>query len=101
MLQNQKIVRLFQSRFQKHDNYLNKYLLPCLIKNVEKIEKKDVHFQLDVDRIINISLSHKNVEELCECKWFDTFDKYLKENPDVNIMLSTPNEYRKQSRMQK
>ena len=66
-----------------------------IIKNVEKIEKKDVHFQLDVDRIINISLSHKNVEELCECKWFDTFDKYLKENPDVNIMLSTPNEYRK------
>ena len=52
-----------------------------IIKNVEKIERKDVHFQLDVDRIININLSHKNIEELCECKWFDAFDKYLKENP--------------------
>ena len=62
-----------------------------IIKNVEKIEKKDVHFQLDVDRIINISLSHKNVEELCECKWFDTFDKYLKERDHHLLMKRVAN----------
>lgn len=77
------------------EEFLNK-----IIKKVEKIIRKDNHFQLDVDRIININLSHKNILELLESKWFENFFQYVtqefpKENQNYNIHLSTPNEYRK------
>lgn len=69
--------------------------IATVIKSVEKTEKKDNYFQLDVDRIVNVHLSHQKMIELTENKWFESLCKYLKENPDSKIKLSTPNEYRK------
>lgn len=64
-------------------------------KTVERVEKKDPYFQLDVDRIININLNHESIIELTGSKWFDKLLTYLKANPDCRIKLTTPYEYSK------
>jgi len=67
-----------------------------IVKQIEKTNKKDPHFQLDVDRIVNINLSHDNIISLTEAKWFEKLDAYLtskKENPPIK--LSTIIEYKK------
>lgn len=67
-----------------------------IVKQIEKTNKKDPHFQLDVDRIVNINLSHDNIISLTEAKWFEKLDAYLnskKENPPIK--LTTIIEYKK------
>ncbi len=63
---------------------------------VEKVEKKDKHFQLDVDRIVNINLSHERMIELTDAKWFENLSEYLKENSEnTRIKITTLLEYKK------
>lgn len=85
----------YYDEFTPSENISVQDYIATIIKNVEKTEKKDTHFQLDIDRIININITHQKMIELTESKWFETLHKYLKENSDSKIKLSTPNEYRK------
>jgi len=64
-------------------------------KTVEKIEKKDSYFQLDVDRIVCINLSHDAIVDLTAAKWFDKLLAYFEANPESRVKLSTILEYRK------
>lgn len=72
-----------------------KDFVASIIKAVQKIEKKDKYIQLHPERIINIDLSHNELQELLQAKWFDAFSKYLKENPDICIKTVTPSLYNK------
>lgn len=65
-----------------------------IVKLSEKMDKKDTYFQSSPDRIINISLSHKDIEELLETKWFDKLSSYLNSIPDCKLKLTNVNEFR-------
>lgn len=64
-------------------------------KNVEKIERKDNYFQLDVDRIVCINLNHEMIVELTNKKWFEKLSDYLEGNPESRIKIATLSDYRK------
>ncbi|MBR5645619.1 MAG: DUF1926 domain-containing protein [Treponema sp.] len=64
-------------------------------RNVEKIEKKDKYFQCAPCRIVNINLTHQQMIELIESKFFENLDKYLKNNPNCRIKTTTPLAYKK------
>lgn len=64
-------------------------------KSVEKIERKDNYFQLDVDRIVCINLTHEKIIELTSSKWFDKLAQYIENNPDSRIKFTTLTEYKK------
>lgn len=66
-----------------------------IIKDSEKIEKKDNYFQFSPDRIVNISLSHEELQILLENKWFEKLDAYLKDNPDTKLKLATTGDFHK------
>lgn len=66
-----------------------------ILKSAEKIEKKDTYFQSSPDRIVNMSLTHKQVEALIANKWFEKLDSYIKGNPDCKLKLINPTEFRK------
>ena len=68
-----------------------------IIKAVEKIEKKDKYVQLHPDRVITINFTHEQIASLVESKWFESFAKYLKANPDSRIKTTTPSLFRKNS----
>lgn len=74
-----------------------KDFVSSIIKAVQKVSKKDKYVQIDPARIINIQLSHKEIAELIQNKWFDAFTKYLKENPDTPIKTTTPSLYNKEN----
>ena len=63
-------------------------------KSVLKIEKKDTHLQLDADRIVAITLTPKQAAKLNESKWFERLGKYIDENKDGRVKLTTLNNYR-------
>lgn len=73
-----------------------KDFVASIIKAVQKIEKKDKYCQLSPKRIVNINLSHKQAQELLSAKWFDSFAKFLKENPDTPIVTTIPSNYNKE-----
>lgn len=66
-----------------------------LIKLVEKMEKKDKYLQNDPERIVTISLSHEQLKVLLEKKWLENLEKFLFENPENRIKLTTVSNYRK------
>jgi hypothetical protein len=66
-----------------------------IIKAIEKIEKKDKYVQLQPDRVVTICLDHKSMARLIEAKWFESFAKYLKANPDSRIKTTTPSLFKK------
>ncbi|MCR4735804.1 MAG: DUF1926 domain-containing protein [Treponema sp.] len=68
-----------------------------IIKAVEKVEKKDSAPRAEVDRIVNIGLSHEHLVQLMEAKWFEKLYDFYQLNPDSRIKFSTPSEYRKNS----
>lgn len=66
-----------------------------IIKASEKIEKNNQYFQVSPNRIVNISLSHDEISQLLENKWFDKLDLFLKENQNCKLKLCNPFEYKK------
>lgn len=66
-----------------------------IVKNAEKMDKKDDYFQSSPDRIINISFSHKEISLLLENKWFEKLSTYLEKNPDCKLKLINPLEFKK------
>ena len=86
----------YYNNFIPNSNTSPEDFISAIVKSVEKIEKKDPHFQLNVDRIVNINLSHENIINLTENKWFEKLDEYLKKNIDKTpIKLTTIIEYKK------
>ena len=63
-------------------------------KAVLKVEKKDTHIQLDADRIIAITLTPQQVAKLNETKWFELLGKYINDNANSRVKLTTLNAYR-------
>ena len=63
-------------------------------KAVLKVEKKDTHIQLDADRIIAITLTPQQAAKLNETKWFEQLGKYIDDNKDGRVKLTTLNAYR-------
>jgi len=60
-----------------------------------KENKKSSFIQFVPDRIVNIELSHKELANLLETKWFDRLFDYLKENPDIEVKTTTVQLYNK------
>ena len=79
--------------FKPNSEILPEEFLWNIEKNVLKAEKKDVHFQLDADRIVVIPLTPENAEELTNSKWFEKLEKYLS-STETRIRLTTPNNFR-------
>ena len=65
-----------------------------IIKQVEKVEKKDTYLQYEPERIVNISFSHEQLSHLLEKNWFEELYSYL-ENNETRIKISTPYIYGK------
>ena len=63
-------------------------------KAVLKVEKKDTHIQLDADRIIAITLTAQQAAKLTDSKWFELLGKYIDDNKDGRVKLTTLNAYR-------
>ncbi len=63
-------------------------------KAVLKVEKKDTHLQLDADRIIAITLTPQQCTKLNDTKWFEKLGKYIDDNKEGRIKLTTLNAYR-------
>ena len=63
-------------------------------KAVLKVEKKDTHIQLDADRIIAITLSPQQAAKLNDAKWFELLGKYIDDNKDGRVKLTTLNSFR-------
>lgn len=68
-----------------------------LIKTIQRIEKKDKYIQLSPNRIININISHSQITSLLQNKWFESLNKYLKQNSKLPIKLSNPGIYKKEN----
>ncbi len=79
--------------FKPNSEILPEEFLWNIEKSVLKAEKKDVHFQLDADRIVVIPLTPENAEELTNSKWFEKLEKYLS-STETRICLTTPNNFR-------
>jgi len=62
-------------------------------KAIEKIEKKE-SLQGSVDRIVNISLSHEDLQTLIEKDWFNQLNKAISDESSL-IKTITPSDYRK------
>ncbi|MCI6809644.1 MAG: DUF1926 domain-containing protein [Spirochaetia bacterium] len=67
-----------------------------ILKMAEKMDRKDSYFQFSPNRIISISLTHAQIEELINCKWFEKLNSYLEAN-DTKLKLINPTEYRKEN----
>ena len=65
-----------------------------ILESVEYVEKKNPFFQSEPERIINLSLDHKEMQALIEGKWFNKLYDYLKEVD--NVYLTTPYYFRKE-----
>lgn len=63
-------------------------------KAVLKVEKKDTHIQLDADRIVAISLTPQQAAKLNDSKWFELLGKYIDDNKDGRVKLTTLNAFR-------
>lgn len=63
-------------------------------KAVLKVEKKDTHLQLNADRIIAITLTPQQASKLNETKWFELLGKYIADNQNGRVKLTTLNLYR-------
>lgn len=74
---------------EEPSDFINK-----ILKQVEKIDKKDVYCQLQPERIINISLTHEKYIELQEVKWFEKLSDYLKKNEN-DVKTTTNYQYEK------
>ncbi len=88
---------LYYNELLPKNNMLAEEFIWNIEKSVLKIEKKETRLQLDADRIVTLSLTPKQAAILMESKWFESLEKYLKENPDSRIKLTTPNLYRQHS----
>lgn len=66
-----------------------------IVKAVDKIQKKDKYVQLQPDRVININIDHQLMADLIESKWFESFAKYLQNNPELNVKTTIPSLFRK------
>ena len=60
-----------------------------IVRQVEKVEKKDTYLQYEPERIVNICFSHEQFKELIEKGWFEELSNYL-ENNETRIITSTP-----------
>ena len=60
-----------------------------IVKQVEKVEKKDSYFQYEPERIVNICFTHAQFRMLMEKGWFEELYSYL-ENNETRIITSTP-----------
>ncbi len=91
-----KSIDIFASydEFIPSPQMMNEEFIWNIEKAVMKAEKKDSYLQLDADRIVIINLEAETALELTNTKWFEKLDKYLLSNPDSNIKLTTPNNYR-------
>ena len=65
-----------------------------IIKQIERVEKKDTYLQYEPERIVNISFTHEQFVELLERGWFEELSTYL-ENNETRIVTSTPYLYGK------
>lgn len=65
------------------------------VEKIEKAEKKDTYCQLQPNRIININLTHQQIEQLLKNKWFEKFSDYISTNPDCRIKTIIPSVYKK------
>ncbi len=65
-----------------------------IVRQVEKIEKKDIYLQYEPERIVNISFTLEQFKSLMEKGWFEALLEYLKNN-ETRIELSTPSIYGK------
>ncbi|MBO4857947.1 MAG: DUF1926 domain-containing protein [Treponema sp.] len=65
-----------------------------IVRQVEKVEKKDTYLQYEPERIVNICFSHEQFKELIEKGWFEELSNYL-ENNETRIITSTPYIYGK------
>lgn len=66
-----------------------------LVKSVEKTERLDEFFQITPDKIVILSLNYQQIQKLVESKWFESFDLYLKNNPESRLKIGSIDEYRK------
>ena len=60
-----------------------------IVRQVEKVEKKDTYLQYEPERIVNISFTLEQFESLMEKGWFESLLEYLNNN-ETRIVLSTP-----------
>ena len=63
-------------------------------KAVLKAEKKDTHIQLDADRIVPLYLTPEQAARLNDSKWFDLLVKFIDDNKNGRVKLTTLNTYR-------
>ena len=63
-------------------------------KAVLKAEKKDTHIQLDADRIVAITLTPEEAAKLNDSKWFEKLGKYIDNDKDGRVKLTTLNTFR-------
>ena len=63
-------------------------------KAVLKAEKKDTHIQMDADRIVTIMLTPEQASKLNEEKWFEKLVKYIDDNNQGRVKLTTLNAFR-------
>lgn len=72
-----------------------KEFIDNITKRITKIDKKENNIQIEVDRIIQINFSHSQLIKLIEAKWFDKLNKYLSDNENPQIKISTIYQYLK------
>ena len=63
-------------------------------KAVLKAEKKDTHIQMDADRIVTITLTPEQACRLNEEKWFEKLVKFIDDNNQGRVKLTTLNSFR-------
>lgn len=68
-----------------------------IISSVEKIERKDTYVQIEPERIVSINLSHDQIEELNEVKWFEKLADFLEKNNECRVKTIIPSSYRKKA----
>lgn len=78
-------------------NYEN--FISTFISKVSSAIKKDDFYQSSPDRIVFINLNARDLSNLISAKFFETFDKYIKENPEANIVTSIPMLYEKSDKI--
>ena len=84
----------YYNELQPDSEMLAEEFIYNIEKAVLKVEKKDTHVQLDADRIITITLTPKQAAKLNESKWFEALGKYIDENKEGRVKLTTLNAFR-------
>ena len=84
----------YYNELTPHEDILAEEFVYNIEKAVLKVEKKDTHIQLDADRIIAITLTPQQAAKLNDAKWFELLGKYIEDNKDGRIKLTTLNSYR-------